>query len=147
MKISINYYFLNLIKNNILYVAGFITIIVISLSLLPGAISEYKEITDKSATVRTDIQNLSDQDAVAFRYEPTEIKDLVGVADTLAPQQYTLFSVFETIDDIENRSGLEFLTYSSPTKGLSEGGISLDVEAQGAMPLILNFLKNYHTLS
>ena len=94
MKISINYYFLNLIKNNILYVAGFITIIVISLSLLPGAISEYKEITDKSATVRTDIQNLSDQDAVAFRYEPTEIKDLVGVADTLAPQQYTLFSVF-----------------------------------------------------
>lgn len=147
MKRTIDYYSITLLKRNSLYLIAIFIFLVLLFVVLPQKIAEYTENKGKITVLAKEISQLTEQDNLVNAYSKSDLEAFLKAMSLAIPDHYTMFTIFGVIDEFEKKSGLKFISYTSPANQISDGGVSLSVTAQGSPEAIRNFLTNYKTFS
>lgn len=143
---KVDHYAITLLKKHVIYIVLFAGLVAFSFFFVPQKLNEYREFSEKQESLRAEVNKLSEKSSLLSRYSSSQVDELVNVVQKLLPDEYTVFNVYNVLDDFQRASGLKFVTTSNPFSSISEEGATISVTAEGSNNSILNLLENYQTV-
>lgn len=145
MKNVINIYTGVLIKQHLIYIIVFVSSVAMLFFLLPGKWQEYQELQEKVVIMQKEVNRLGQQKSILGEYSPQDLEQLFSAANISIPNSYNYFSLYKTLSDFEQKTGMKIDSLSIPISAFAKDGVVLTIAASGNNESISNFLKNYTT--
>lgn len=147
MKFKINQQTTLIIKKNLFYIIAIATFMVIGLFFIPKQIASIKEQSQRIDNLNQTIQSKTKQLAEIELYPNEDPIIKIGIVDKFFPKSEDYFSIFNSIDILNQKSGIIIDSYTSPYGKSRNGVVSVTFSGIGTYNSLMYLLSKYHFIS
>ena|SRR3989338_11473539 len=147
MKISINQVLLIAIKKNLLYITIFLVFIIIGIYFIPKLYDDINQQKLKIGQMTEEVELKKKQLNDVVIFPATNINKKIITVDRFLPLSEDYFSIFNSIDNISQQTGLIIDSYTSPYGRDSGGLVNVTIQGIGTYSSFNYFLSKYNYVS
>ncbi len=140
---KIDYYSIQLLKQNIPYIVSFFIFILVLVYVGFFYFVTIPEKDKKIADLQRENDNLINNINITKKYKVNDLNNLYKMINSLVPDKEDYFSIVSAIENLTSKTNYKINAYSIAFSKNPGEKLTLRVEGQGSLSELLDFLEKY----